>query len=139
MTFRNILKEDYEQYIKLIGSNISREDYNDFIDNVLGYNHIILVLKNENNIVGTGTLFIENKLTYGGCRMGHIENVLIDPNNTGLKYGEKLVKKLLDVAKEKKCYRVDLNCNKELDHFYEKNGFGINNICMNVYFKENFK
>ena len=58
---------------------------------------------------------------------------------TGLKYGEKLVKKLLDVAKEKKCYRVDLNCNKELDHFYEKNGFGINNICMNVYFKENFK
>ena len=30
-----------------------------------------------------------------------------------------------NIAKEKKCYRVDLNCNNELENFYNKNGFYI--------------
>ena len=35
----------------------------------------------------------------------------------------KLVLSLLDVAKERKCYKTILNCEDELVSFYEKIGF----------------
>ena len=70
--------------------------------------------------------------------MGHIENILINENYRKRGYGEQIVRKLLELCKSKKCYRVDLNCNSELENFYKKNGFEKKHICMNVYFKENF-
>ena len=136
---RNLLKTDFHKYTQLINSNISLDMYNDFLENVLGDLHIILVIELDNNIVGTGTLFIENKLTYGGCKMGHIENILIDKKFRGKGYGQMIVNKLLNIAKESGCYRVDLNCNSELEKFYKKNNFNQKYLCMNIYFNENFK
>jgi glucosamine-phosphate N-acetyltransferase len=135
---RNIIESDYINYIKLIDSNISEKNYNDFINNTLSEYHVILVIELDDTIIGTGTLIIEKKMTYGGCKMGHIENILIDEKFRGKGYVEKLMEELLSISKKKKCYRVDLNCNSELKHFYEKNGFNEKHICMNIYFKENF-
>ena len=70
--------------------------------------------------------------------MVHIENILIDEKYRGNGYGELLVNYLLGIGKENKCYRVDLNCTSELEHFYQKNGFKKKHLCMNIYFKENF-
>ncbi len=92
----------------------------------------------ESKIIGTGTLFIEKKLTHGGCCMGHIENILIHKDYQKKGYGEQLVKNLVKYSKEIWCYRVDLNCNSELEYFYKKNGFSNKHICMNIYHKENF-
>ena len=136
---RNIVKNDYNEYVKLIHTDISKEKYDNFIDNVLGDYHQIIVLELESKLIGSGTLLIEEKLTYGGCKMGHIENILIDENYRGKGYGELLVKELLDKAKIMKCYRVDLNCNVELENFYKKNNFNASSISMSIFFKENFK
>ena len=138
MVIRKIHHNDYEQYIKLINSNITRIKYDNFIDNVLGPNHEIIVHEHKGKLISTGTLLIEPKLTYGGCKMGHIENILVHPDHRKKGYGEQLVHKLLEYAKENGCYRVDLNCTSELENFYKKNGFKQKHICMNVYFKENF-
>ena len=92
--FRNIVKNDYNEYIKLINSNISRKHYDNFIDNVLGNDHQIIVLEIENKLIGTGTLLIEEKLTHGGSRMGHIENILIYDEFRGKGMGEQLVNEL---------------------------------------------
>lgn len=139
MKFRNIIVDDYLKYIKLINSNVDYEYFVNFLKNILNKNHKIIVIIDENNeIIGTGTVFIEYKLTHNGCKMGHLENILIDKNYQGKGYGEKLVEELLRICKNNNCYRVDLNCNKELTNFYNKNGFNINNICMNVFIKENF-
>ena len=138
MIFRNINCNDYDQYIKLIDSTISKDDYNQFINEKLHVNHQIIIIEENKNILGTGTLFIEDKMTYGGCKMGHIENILIDTNYRGKRLGECLVKYLLNVAKENKCYRVDLTCNKELEKFYKKNKFTKNQISMSILFNENF-
>ena len=74
---RNLKQKDYERYRKLIKSNITQDYFNHFIINILNKNHIIIVLEDiAGNLIGTGTLLIEKKLTYGGCKMGHIENVL---------------------------------------------------------------
>lgn len=139
MIIRKINKNDFEKYSKLIESNVSQNYFNDFVNNVLNNKHIIYVIELNENIIGSGTLFIEKKLTYGGCKMGHIENIFIDKNFRGNGYGEKIVNKLLEYAKNNKCYRVDLSCVKELENFYTKNNFSTNNISMSVMFKENFK
>jgi glucosamine-phosphate N-acetyltransferase len=137
--FRNIVKNDYNEYIKLINSNISRKHYDNFIDNVLGNDHQIIVLEIENKLIGTGTLLIEEKLTHGGSKMGHIENILIYDEFRGKGMGEQLVNELLKRSKENKCYRVDLVCEKELEKFYIKNNFNADSISMSILFKENFK
>lgn len=139
MQYNNLSKKHYEQYITIINSSVTKDYFNNYIDNILNNNHQIIIIEdNEHNLIGSGTIFIEEKLTHGGCKMGHIENVLIDENYRGNGYGELLVKYLLEICKENKCYRVDLNCNSELEEFYQKNNFEKKHLCMNIYFKENF-
>ncbi len=136
---RNILKSDYNAYISLLGTGISNRSYDCFLDTVLNDTHVILVMEADNSIVGTGTLFIEEKMTYGGCKMGHIENVLVKGEYRSRGYGEALVGRLVSLAKEGGCYRVDLNCKANLEHFYGKNGFIRRGLHMSTYIKENMQ
>ena len=140
---RNLKNTDYKQYIKLIDSNISEKHFNTFLTDVLNKNHLIIVIEEEKDdykkIIGSGTLLVEEKLTYGGCKMGHIENIFINSEHRNNGHGEDIVKYLLNIAKIMGCYRVDLNCHSKLEKFYKKNNFSIDNISMNIYFKENFK
>lgn len=139
MIYNNLSIEHYEKYKQLVDSSVTKEYFIKFVNNVLNENHKIFVIEDpEKNIIGSGTVFIEEKLTYSGCKMGHIENILIGEKYRSLGYGEKLVNYLLEICKNKGCYRVDLNCSSELQHFYQKNGFTKKHICMNIYFKENF-
>ena len=136
---RNILKSDYNGYISLLGTCISNHRYDRFLDTVLGDTHVVLVVEVDKTIVGTGTLFIEEKMTYGGCKMGHVENVLVKEEYRRRGLGEELVARLVDMAKEGGCYRVDLNCKANLEHFYGKNGFIRRGLHMSTYIKENMQ
>lgn len=138
MNIRPINIDDYKKYISLINTSIDKESFNNFITNILGDLHIIYVLEKNNDIIGSGTLYIERKLTHNLCKMGHIENIFIDKNHRGNGYGEKIVKKLLEYAQNNKCYRVDLTCTEELIPFYNKNNFTNKNVSMNILFKDNF-
>jgi len=142
---RQIKDNDYEEYITLINSPISKKDFLNFIHYVLNKHHLIYVLIINNDgdnehIIGTGTLLIEPKMTYGICFTSHIENILINDEYRGQHYGSKLVKFLLNVSKKLNCYRTDLICTKELEYFYEKNDFKTNKLSnMTIYFPSNFK
>lgn len=138
MIIRKILLKDYIEYIKLVDSNITLEYFTNFINNILNDNHIILVIENNNELIGTGTLLIEEKMTYDGCKLGHIENIFIHENNRGLNLGSKLLNELIKIAK-KCCYCIDLNCNEEFIKFYENNNFCKYQRAMRLYIKENFK
>ena len=138
MIIRKILLKDYINYKKLIESNISLEYYNNFISNILNSNHIILVIEDNNELIGTGTLLIEEKMTYGGCKLGHIENIFINEKSRGNNLGYQLVNELITIAK-KCCYRINLNCNEELIKFYNKNYFCKHQIAMSLYIKENLE
>tara|TARA_B110000014_G_scaffold64893_1_gene44206 strand:+ start:706 stop:1140 length:435 start_codon:yes stop_codon:yes gene_type:complete len=86
-------------------------------------NHIIHVAELDGKIVGSTTLLIEQKFIHDGGFVGHIEDVVVKKEFEGQGIGIKLVLSLLDVAKERKCYKTILNCENELMHFYEKIGF----------------
>ena len=86
-------------------------------------NHIIHVAVDDNKIIGSTTLFIEQKFIHDGGLVGHIEDVVVRKSYEGQEIGMKLVISLLDVAKQRKCYKTILNCEDSLKPFYEKIGF----------------
>ena len=86
-------------------------------------NHIINVAVDDNKIVGSTTLLIEQKFIHDGGLVGHIEDVVVRKDYEGKGIGIKLVTSLLERAKEKNCYKTILDCNDDVKQFYERIGF----------------
>ena len=93
-------------------------------------NHIIHVAIDGKKIVGTTTLFIEQKFIHDGGLVGHIEDVVVRKDYEGKGIGIKLVASLLEYAKEKNCYKTILDCKDDVKQFYERIGFKRESNCM---------
>ena len=105
-------------------SNLEQNSVKNILKKILeNENHIIHVAELDGKIVGSTTLLIEQKFIHEGGFVGHIEDVVVNKEFEGQGIGMKLVLSLLDVAKEKKCYKTILNCEDKLLPFYEKIGF----------------
>lgn len=114
---------DYMCYKNHIMSEFNEEYFISFYKNMLQHNQHIVIAEKDNNIIGSGTLLIENKLTYGGCKMAHIENILINESNRGQKIGIQIINKLIELSEIHKCYRIDLICADDLIKYYKKINF----------------
>ena len=86
-------------------------------------NHIIHVAIDDSKIVGSTTLFIEQKFIHDGGFVGHIEDVVVREDYEGKGIGIKLVMSMLEQAKEKNCYKTILDCKDDVKQFYERIGF----------------
>jgi glucosamine-phosphate N-acetyltransferase len=105
-------------------SNLEQNSVRNILKKILeNGNHIIHVAELNGKIVGSTTLLIEQKFIHEGGFVGHIEDVVVNKEFEGRGIGMKLVLSLLDIAKEKKCYKTILNCEDKLIPFYEKIGF----------------
>ena len=85
--------------------------------------HIVVVAELDGKIVGTTTLLIEPKFIHDGGLVGHIEDVVVDNNFQGQRIGEKIIKFLLEFAKNRGCYKTILDCTDDVKSFYERLGF----------------
>ncbi|WP_428326608.1 GNAT family N-acetyltransferase [Nitrosopumilus sp.] len=85
--------------------------------------YVIAIAEVDGKIVGSTTLLIEQKFIHDGGLVGHIEDVVVDKNFQGQKIGEKIMKYLLDIAKNQGCYKTILDCTEDVKPFYEKLGF----------------
>ena len=104
-------------------SNLEQNSVRNILKKILeNENHIIHVAELNGKIVGSTTLLIEQKFIHEGGFVGHIEDVVVNKEFEGRGIGMKLVLSLLDIAKEKKCYKTILNCEDKLIPFYEKIG-----------------
>ena len=74
---------------------------------------------------------IESKIR--GESAGHIEDIVVDNKVRGKRIGVDLIKELVKIAKEKRCYRVTLFCDESLVNFYDKNGFEVSGTAMKVH------
>ena len=86
-------------------------------------NHIIHVAIDDRKIVGSTTLFIEQKFIHNDGFVGHIEDVVVRKDYEGKGIGIKLVTSMLECAKEKNCYKTILDCKDDVKKFYERIGF----------------
>jgi glucosamine-phosphate N-acetyltransferase len=141
MQFRNLQKNDFNLgYLDLLSqltevnkNNISFEKFSNFIDK-LSENHKIIIIINNNKIIATGTLLIENKIIHSISKVGHIEDIVVDSNSKGLGIGKQIVNYLTNLAKENNCYKVILNCNDNNIGFYQKCGYQKKETQMVKYF-----
>jgi len=130
LIIREIIESDLENgFLESLdnlrqSSNLEPNSARNILKKILeNENHIIHVAELNGKIVGSTTLLIEQKFIHGGGLVGHIEDVVVNKEFEGHGIGMKLVLSLLDVAKEKKCYKTILNCEDKLLPFYEKIGF----------------
>jgi len=86
-------------------------------------NYKIYIAILDSRVVGTATIFIEQKFIHDGGRVGHIEDVSVRKKYKDKGIGQKIVKALLEYAKKKGCYKTILDCTDDLIPFYEKIGF----------------
>ena len=85
--------------------------------------HIIAVAELDGKIVGATTLLIESKFIHNGGLVGHIEDVVVDKEYQGQKIGMKIMRYLIEVAKNRGCYKTILDCTDDVKPFYERLGF----------------
>jgi len=112
-------------------SNIDRDEARDILKKINhDPNHIIHVAIDDNKIVGSTTLLIEQKFIHEGGLVGHIEDVVVRKDYEGKGVGIKLIRSLLAYAKEKNCYKTILDCKDDVKPFYEKIGFHEESNCM---------
>jgi glucosamine-phosphate N-acetyltransferase len=74
-------------------------------------------------IVSTGTVYLEMKLTHGCRPVGHIEDIVINPSYRGQGLSTILIEKLLKFSRNENCYKVILTCKQDITRVYESCGF----------------
>ena len=90
----------------------------------------IFVAMKDSDIVGSITAIIEQKFIHNGGKICHIEDVVTRKGFEKLGIGSLLVEKVLELAKNEKCYKVILNCSDYNSKFYENLGFYKHDIGM---------
>ena len=121
MEIRQLQSRDIKQVIDLWTSSFSRTFDNPVNNNYLNDpNSITFVMSDNKAILGVASLHIIEKLTR---KLGLIEDVAVSKNNRGLGIGKKLVEKLIQTGKEKKCDKIVLSSSEKNSEFYEKMGF----------------
>jgi glucosamine-phosphate N-acetyltransferase len=105
-------------------SNIDKNKAKEILEKIKqNPDHIIHVAIDDNKIVGSTTLLVEQKFIHDGGLVGHIEDVVVRKDYEGKGIGIKLVMSMLERAKEKNCYKTILDCKDDVKQFYERIGF----------------
>jgi len=95
-------------------------------------NQFTFVALSAGRVVGTASLFIDQKFIHGGGRVGHIEDVAIATDFQRRGIGTELVKFASERARTDGCYKVILHCAASLSPFYARIGFRDCNIGMRL-------
>lgn len=121
----DLSKDDYVEYMKLMFEftnykyDLDKEQFIQYIDSNICK---IIVLKQNEKIIGAGTIFKINKLHNNP--VGLIEDVIISEKYRKYGLGRKIINELVTIGlNEMKCYKIILNCLDKNIEFYKKCGF----------------
>lgn len=92
------------------------------------------MLEFEQNFIGTFKLNFEWKFSWGGTKVAHLEELIVDQNYRGKKIGNFLVQKAIEISNEQSCYRIIGDCSEKLVEFYQKSGLEKQGIQIGRYF-----
>ena len=102
---------------------LTRNQFFEKLIKIRKQNSDIYVIRNNNKILATAKLYIENKI-YND--LGHIEDVVVDNKFRNRGIGKLLIKKLINKCKKEKCYKIILECSdKDVINFYLNLGFKV--------------
>tara|TARA_Y100000991_G_scaffold215609_1_gene206834 strand:- start:223 stop:654 length:432 start_codon:yes stop_codon:yes gene_type:complete len=134
------INDYYKKYFDLLSQltsadNVDFKDWEKRIQEIKQnpYHHIF-VIEDKGKIIGSATLLIEMKIIRKLSKIGHVEDVVISNKYRGKGLARELINHCINFSKNKDCYKLILNCNKDLANFYSKFGFENKNIQMSIYF-----
>lgn len=130
---RELVKTDFENYLELINdfrkTTFDQNQFNNILEG-LGSTIRIFVIEKDLKLIATGTLIIEQKFIYNCTKMGHIEDVCVKKEFRCQGFGKIIIRKLIDIATEHKCYKITLTCSESNIPFYKTNNFDIRGVHM---------
>lgn len=136
MIFREINVDDFKIYKNLLNQltivdDFSKDEFKNYLKDTKFKKTFMMII--NNNIVGTGSIIIEKKISRNFKSVSHIEDVVIDKKYRGKGYGKKLIEFFKEYSKKNNCYKIILNCELKNKIFYEKNDFVNKNLEMSYY------
>jgi glucosamine-phosphate N-acetyltransferase len=124
--FRKLQNRDYASYLALIRdfreTTFTEEQFWSTLDTMAKTSDII-VIEEDDELIACGTLLYETKMIHNISKVGHIEDVCIKKTHRGKQLGKQLIAYMVDLAKEKGCYKVTLYCEDHNVEFYKKCNF----------------
>jgi glucosamine-phosphate N-acetyltransferase len=130
VTIRELKEDDIQKgFLKTLDtlrqtSSITQEKALEIFKEIkINPKHIIIIAELNGEIIGTTTLLVEPKFIHQGGKVGHIEDVVVRKEFQGRKIGQKIIKFVLQIAKNKGCYKTILDCSDDVKSFYEEMGF----------------
>jgi len=131
-SIRSIELRDYDYgFIELLSqltisqkNDMSKKEFVNYVTNIHNNpNHIVIVFEHLGDVIATGSLFITQRAIRNFGKVGHIEDVVVDKKYQSCGIGRQLITLLTNIADEKNCYKVILNCDEKNIGFYEKCGY----------------
>lgn len=136
MRIRKLQEKDVlpdSDFIRILGQLSSSDDslcdygilwsrYDSQTNSLPVYVHVIVAVDND-VVIGTGSVIIEQKFLRGGGIVGHVEDVVVDKTVRSTGVGRMIVNHLVEIAKSSSCYKVILNCSDHVTPFYGRCGF----------------
>ena len=87
--------------------------------------HYIVVVEDTSSgkVVGSASLAVERKFIHSAALRARLEDVVVDRGYRGRHLGSLLVGVLTDLSCQLGCYKTSLDCQPNVEEFYEKFGY----------------
>lgn len=93
--------------------------------------HIFVAIASD-EVVGLATVLFEQKLIHKCAIAAHVEDVAVRPDFQRKGVGKALMAAIIEEARQRRAYKVVLDCIRDNVPFYEKCGFYNNCIAMRM-------
>jgi GNAT superfamily N-acetyltransferase len=146
LTVREAGADDLEAVVRLQREDVIREVHEDAVpvaayraafDEITADAHQqLLVGEVGGEVVATAQVTWIRRLTYVGGEMGVVESVRVRSDLRGRGLGERLMRHVVDLARDRGAVRVELTTNARRDaarRFYERLGFVGSHVGMKLY------
>jgi len=101
---------------------LTDDDIRPQLKTILGNDTHIFVAR-EDEIIGSVSVIIEQKIIHEGSKVAHIEDVVTRKGHEGKGVATAILKEVVEYARKRGCYKVLLDCDGQLIRFYERQGF----------------
>lgn len=126
---RSLQRDDWDRgycQLKVIGDSVTLPQWDERCEWLRQRNdtYVILVITDQHDrVVCTGTLLIERKFTHGMSLVGHVEDLAVDPGQSGKNLGLRMLDALDGVSKQLGCYKTIVFCQESNVGFHAQKGF----------------
>jgi glucosamine-phosphate N-acetyltransferase len=128
------VKKGYLQLLRelTVAPDISNADFISAIEKIHKMGKIIIGVSDD-EIICSGTILLEPKIIHGGKYVGHIEDIVVLSSWRGKGLGEAIIDHLKVYGSIHDCYKIILDCDENLERFYDKSGFSKKGLQMSLY------